>query len=85
MIATASAEPHFADLTAAAIAEVLPGRPRRCIYMTFPLKAWDRLRSSELALMHAMALIWMAFTVMLFAIDQMLLEWLLARRAATAP
>ncbi len=55
------------------------------LYMTWRLDAWDRFRSADFWWMHAMVLTWVLFTAMLFVIEPMFLERLLARRAASAP
>ena len=55
------------------------------LYMTWRLDAWDRFRSADFWWMHAMVLTWVLFTAMLFVIEPMFLELLLARRAASAP
>jgi uncharacterized membrane protein len=54
-------------------------------YMAWRLDLWDRFRSAGFWWMHAMVLIWGIFTLMLFVIEPLLLERLLARRAASAP
>ncbi|HEX2943866.1 MAG TPA: hypothetical protein VHO91_22610 [Rhodopila sp.] len=54
-------------------------------YMAWRLDAWDRFRSAGFWWMHAMVLTWLIFTAMLFIIEPLFLERLLARRAATAP
>jgi hypothetical protein len=54
-------------------------------YMTWRLDAWDRFRTAEFWWMHAMVLTWLVFTAMLFVIEPMFLERLLARRATVAP
>ena len=54
-------------------------------YMTWRLDAWDRFRSADFWWMHAMALTWVLFTAMLFVIEPLFLERLLARRATSAP
>jgi uncharacterized membrane protein len=54
-------------------------------YMTWRLDAWDRFRSADFWWMHAMVLTWVLFTAMLFVIEPLFLERLLARRAASAP
>jgi hypothetical protein len=54
-------------------------------YMTWRLNAWDRFQSSAFWWMHAMVLTWLVFTAMLFVIEPLFLERLMARRAATAP
>lgn len=54
-------------------------------YMAWRLDAWDRFRSADFWWMHAMVLTWLVFTVMLFVLEPLVLERLLARRAATDP
>jgi uncharacterized membrane protein len=54
-------------------------------YLTWRLDAWGRFRATEFWWMHAMALTWLVFTAVLFVIEPMLLERLLARRATLAP
>ena len=55
------------------------------VYMVWRLDAWDRFRSAGFWWMHAMVLTWAVFTLMLFVIEPLFLERLLARRAAVAP
>lgn len=54
-------------------------------YMVWRLAAWDRFRSVEFWWMHAMVVTWLVFTLMLFVIEPLFLERLLARRAASTP
>ena len=54
-------------------------------YMAWRLEAWDRFQSASFWWMHAMVLTWLVFTAMLFVIEPLILERLLARRAAMAP
>jgi uncharacterized membrane protein len=54
-------------------------------YMAWRLDAWDRFRSAVFWWMHAMVLTWLVFTLMLFVIEPLFLERLLARHAAAAP
>ncbi len=54
-------------------------------YMVWRLDAWDRFRAAGFWWMHAMVLTWLVFTLMLFVIEPLFLERLLARRAAVAP
>jgi uncharacterized membrane protein len=54
-------------------------------YMTWRLDAWDRFGSAEFWWMHAMVLTWLVFTLMLFVLEPLFLERLLARRALIAP
>ena len=53
--------------------------------MVRQLDAWDRFRSAGFWWMHAMVLIWLVFTLMLFVIEPLFLERFLARRAQAAP
>jgi uncharacterized membrane protein len=55
------------------------------LYMVWRLDARDRFLSAGFWWMHAMVLTWLVFTLMLFVIEPLFLERLLARRAATAP
>jgi len=54
-------------------------------YMTWRLDAWSRFQTSDFWWMHAMALTWFVFTAMLFVIEPLFLERLLAHRAEAAP
>ena len=54
-------------------------------YMAWRLDAWGRFQSVDFWWMHAMVLTWLIFTTMLFVIEPLFLERLLARRAASAP
>ena len=54
-------------------------------YMAWQMDAWDRFLSGSFWWMHAMVLTWVIFTLMLFVLEPLFLERLLARRAATAP
>jgi uncharacterized membrane protein len=54
-------------------------------YMAWRLDAWERFRSAGFWWMHAMVLTWLVFTAMLFVIEPLFLEQLLARRAEAAP
>jgi uncharacterized membrane protein len=54
-------------------------------YMAWRLNAWDRFRSTEFWWMHAMVLTWLVFTLMLFVLEPLFLQRLLARRAAAEP
>ena len=54
-------------------------------YMVWQMDAWDRFASGTFWWMHAMVLTWVIFTLMLFVLEPLFLERLLARRAATAP
>jgi uncharacterized membrane protein len=55
------------------------------LYMVWRLDAWDRFHTGSFWWMHAMVLTWFVFTAMLFVIEPLFLEQLLARRAAAAP
>jgi uncharacterized membrane protein len=55
------------------------------LFMTWELDAWSRFRSAEFWWMHAMVLTWLIFTLMLFVLEPLFLERLLARRAAVSP
>jgi uncharacterized membrane protein len=54
-------------------------------YMAWRLDAWDRFQSASFWWMHAMVLIWLLFTLMLFVAEPLFLERILARRAASTP
>ncbi len=54
-------------------------------YMAWRLDAWNRFRSAGFSWMHAMVLTWLVFMLMLFVVEPLFLERLLARRVATAP
>ena len=54
-------------------------------YMAWHLDAWSWFRLPGFWWMHAMVLTWLLFTLMLFVIEPLFLERLLARRAAAAP
>jgi uncharacterized membrane protein len=54
-------------------------------YMLWRLDAWSWFRFSGFWWLHAMVLVWLLFTLMLFVIEPLFLERLLARRAALAP
>ena len=54
-------------------------------YMAWRLDAWNRFRSAGFLWMHAMVLTWLVFMLMLFVVEPLFLERLLARRVATAP
>ena len=55
------------------------------LYMLWQMDAWDHFASGSFWWMHAMVLTWAIFTLMLFVLEPLFLERLLARRAATAP
>ena len=54
-------------------------------YMTWKLDAWSRFQDVGFWWMHAMVFTWLVFTAMLFVIEPLFLERLLARRAARSP
>lgn len=54
-------------------------------WMVWRLDAWDRFRAWGFWWMHAMVLVWLAFTLMLFVIEPLFLERLLARQAGSHP
>jgi uncharacterized membrane protein len=54
-------------------------------YMVWRLDAWYRFQSAGFWWMHAMVLTWFVFTTMLFVLEPLFLERLLAKRAAVAP
>ncbi len=54
-------------------------------YMIWRLDAWSRFRSAGFWWMHAMVLTWLVFTLMLFVIEPLFLERLLAKWAASSP
>ena len=54
-------------------------------YMVWRLDAWSWLRAAGFWWMHAMVVTWLLFMLMLFVIEPLFLERLLARRAASAP
>ena len=55
------------------------------LYMVWRLEAWSWFQMAGFWWMHAMVLVWLVFTLMLFVIEPLFLEDLLARRAAAAP
>jgi len=55
------------------------------LWMTWRLDAWDRFASMEFWWMHAMVLVWVLFTVMLFVLEPLFLHRFLLTRAAEAP
>jgi uncharacterized membrane protein len=55
------------------------------LYMVWRLDAWSWFQMAGFWWMHAMVLVWLLFTLMLFVIEPLFLEQLLARRAASAP
>jgi uncharacterized membrane protein len=54
-------------------------------YMAWRLDAWERFQSAGFWWMHAMVLTWFIFTTMLFVLEPLFLERLLARHAAVSP
>jgi uncharacterized membrane protein len=55
------------------------------LYMVWRLDAWSWFKMPSFWWMHAMFLIWLLFTLMLFVIEPHFLERLLVRRASSAP
>ena len=55
------------------------------LYMIWRLDAWSWFRMAGFWWMHAMVFVWLLFTLMLFVIEPLFLDALLARRAASAP
>ncbi|MBL8674757.1 MAG: hypothetical protein IPK81_10035 [Rhodospirillales bacterium] len=55
------------------------------IYMTHRLDAWDRFLDPAAWWMHAMALLWIAFTAVLFVAEPLFLHRWFHARAATRP
>lgn len=55
------------------------------LYMVWRLDAWSWFQTASFWWMHAMVAVWLLFTLMLFVIEPLFLERLLARRAASAP
>jgi uncharacterized membrane protein len=55
------------------------------LYMVWRLDAWNWFQMGGLWWMHAMVFVWLLFTLMLFVIEPLFLDALLARRAASAP
>jgi hypothetical protein len=54
-------------------------------YMVWRPDAWSWFRAPGFWWMHAMVVTWLLFTLMLFVIEPLFLERLLARRTASAP
>jgi hypothetical protein len=54
-------------------------------YMAWRLDLWDRFATAEFWWMHAMVTTWAVFTLMLFVIEPLFLDRLLARQAARNP
>lgn len=50
-------------------------------YMTWRFDAWTRFQSADFWWMHAMVLMWLVFTAMLFVLEPLVLEPALERRA----
>ena len=55
------------------------------LYMLIRLDLWDRFRSAAFWWMHAMVLVWLLFTLMLFVAEPLFLHRWLEARARTAP
>jgi uncharacterized membrane protein len=55
------------------------------VYMIWRLDAWSWFRIASFWWMHAMVIVWLLFTLMLFVIEPLFFELLLERRAAAAP
>lgn len=55
------------------------------IYMVVRLDLWDRFLSPSFWWMHAMVLVWLLFTLILFVLEPLFLARWLRRRAETAP
>lgn len=55
------------------------------LYTVWRLDAWSWFQQAGFWWMHAMVLVWLLFTLMLFVIEPLFLDELLARRAASAP
>ena len=55
------------------------------VYMLWRLDAWGWFQWPSFWWLHAMVLIWLLFTLMLFVIEPLLLHRFLARQAALAP
>jgi uncharacterized membrane protein len=55
------------------------------LYMTWRLDAWSWFASAATWWMPAMLLVWLIFTLMLFAVEPLFLQRLLSRRAALDP
>ncbi len=54
-------------------------------YMADRLDLWDRFRSSAYWWMHAMVLVWLVFTLMLFVLEPLVLDRWLKKRALAKP
>lgn len=55
------------------------------LYMVWRLDAWSWFQLASYWWMHAMVIVWLLFTLMLFVIEPLFLERQLTRRAAAAP
>ena len=54
-------------------------------YLVHLLDAWDRFRHLSFWWMHAMVLVWVLFTLMLFVLEPLILRRLFLRHAAERP
>jgi uncharacterized membrane protein len=54
-------------------------------YMAWRLDLWDRFRLPAYWWMHAMVLVWLVFTLMLFVLEPLVLDRRWAERARTEP
>jgi hypothetical protein len=55
------------------------------LYMLIRLDAWDRFLSARMWWMHAMVMVWLFFTLMLFVAEPFFLHRRLRERARTGP
>jgi uncharacterized membrane protein len=55
------------------------------LYMLIRLDAWDRFLSARMWWMHAMVMVWLFFTLMLFVAEPFFLHRRLGERARTGP
>ena len=55
------------------------------LYMLIRLEVWDRFRAAAFWWMHAMVLVWLLFTLMLFVAEPLFLHRRLEARARAAP
>lgn len=55
------------------------------LYMVWRLEAWSWFLTANFWWMHAMVIVWLAFTLMLFVIEPLFLERLLTRQASSEP
>jgi hypothetical protein len=53
--------------------------------MMWRLGAWDRFQAASFWWMHAMVLVWLLFTLMLFVAEPFFLARLLSRQSAAEP